>query len=378
MNLVLYKYNPHSQFGSIEEIWTTLLKKCPHTYFLSWPWTETWLKSLPTNCGVSFIAGFLDESPVIAFFLGHKTATRGRFFKFRQIALNQTLDPNIDIIWIEYNKILIDPEFAINIEDIIKLLPIEPWDEFHLTRCESTLQPPSISHFNDNHQYNVFVVRHKSLYVNLKKIRENNDDYLTLISRNKRNQIRRSIKEYSKIGELKLTIAENVKEALIILDELIELHQKRWTARGEPGAFSNPYFINFHKNIITERLNYGEIQLLKLTAGQTTIGCLYSFIYNGNVLFYQSGFNYTDSNLFRPGLTCHYHAIIHNAILGHNNYDFLSDDDQYKISLATDYNEMLNIVIQKQNLKYMMWRLARRIYRTLKKANSLISSEREN
>jgi len=366
MNFVLYKYNSHSQFDDIEEIWTTLLKKCPHTYFLSWPWTEAWLKNLPADCEVSLIAGFLNESPVIAFFLGSKTTTRGRFFKFRQIALNQTLNPNIDIVWIEYNKILIDPEFAINIEEIIKLLP-EPWDEFSLTRCESTPQTPSTSHFNNNHQYNVSVVRDKSLYVNLTKIRENNYDYLALISQNKRNQIRRSIKEYNKIGELKLTIAENVEEALTILDELIELHQKRWTARGQPGAFSNPYFTNFHKDIIIGRLSYGEIQLLKLTAGQTTIGCLYSFIYNGNVLFYQSGFNYMESNLFRPGLTCHYHAIIHNAILGHNHYDFLSDDNQYKISLGTDYNEMLNIFVEKRGLKYKTWKLADKIYRTSKK-----------
>ncbi len=199
--IVFKLYNPFTQLDLVMKIWTSMLKKCPHTYFLSWAWTEIWIKSLPQDCNLSLVAGFKNDSVVIAFFLGTKTRTRHRFFKFYLLSLNQTLIPRIDAATnIEYNAILIDPEITISLESLLEHLPIKSWDEFHMIRCSSNYQPNLIFNSNLSKKYELNIEKLESYYVNLDEVRRNNNDYLSLLKPKRQKQIRRSIKEYEKNG----------------------------------------------------------------------------------------------------------------------------------------------------------------------------------
>jgi hypothetical protein len=367
INKIVYQiYNPFSEYDIVREIWISLLKKCPHSYFLSWAWKERWLKSLHADCKLFFIAGFYNKLPVLAFFVGSKTSVQHKVFKIHHLSLNQTLIPSIDQLTIEYNAILIDPEITISFESLLNLMPIK-WDEFRMMRCATQYQSSLLfNHFN-NAKYILSIKKLKSYYVTLDKVRLNNNDYLVILSSNKRNQIRRSVKEYEKMGKLKMNIPENVHSAMKIFDELIQLNQKQSNKRELPGAFTNEYIINFHKYLITERFAHGEVQLIRISAGEHTIGCLYSFVYDGAVLYYQGGFNYLAGNVYRPGLICHYLAIEHNAAAGLNSYDFLEGEEEYKKSLATNETEMLNVIIQKNDMKHKLETLIVNLYQSLKK-----------
>lgn len=356
MNEIAFRtYDPFSHHDSVKEIWTSLLSKCPHTYYLSWTWRELWIKSLPEDCGLQMVAGFKDSQPVIAFFVGSNIIPRYNFLKFREISLNSTLNPYYDLLWIEYNGFLIDPSVSISLESLIEHIPVK-WDELNITRFSSKYNPRLKFNNKLSDSYNLFITDLKSYYIDLDRVRENDNDYLALISSKKRYQIRRSIKEYEKIGELRLQAAANVKDALEIFHELMHLHQKRWEEEGFPGSFSNQYYIDFHRKLISSRFQHGEIEMLKVTAGSHTLGCLYCFVYEGNVMGYSCGFNYLKGHLYSPGLICHYLAALHNAEKGLSCYEFLEGDDPYKKSLSTDYNEMKHIRIQKRNTKYLVWR----------------------
>jgi hypothetical protein len=360
-------YNPFSQFDSVKEIWTSLLKKCSHSYYLSWEWKELWLDSLPPDCNLLFVTGFIYDTPIVAYFIGSKLTTRNKIFKFNQLALNETMIPHIDLAtYIEYNAILIDPEITIPFVQLLDLIPIKSWDEFRMIRCAPIYQPNLILNSNSGEKYNVSIKKLLSYYVDLNKVRQNNNDYLSLISKNQRNLIRRSLKEYEKIGELKILVAGNIKDALIMLDELIELHQKRWMDRGHSGAYSNKFIMGFQRTLISRRFERGEIQMIKVSAGSYTIGCLFSFIHNGRILGYQCGFNYLPGRVYRPGLVCHYFAIIYNAKVGLDYYDFMEGDDEYKQSLSTDYNDVQNIIVQKRDMKYKIDRILVKLSRLFK------------
>jgi len=348
---VVYRtYNPFSQLAKVEEIWSLMLKKCPHSYFLSWAWTELWIKSLPDDCNLSLVAGFLDKSPIIAFFLGAKKRTKYGVFTFNQLSLNQTLISYIDAATnIEYNSILVDPEITISLESLLERLPAKSWEEFRLIRCFSGFQPNLIIKSDLSKRYTLKIEKLASYNVNLDKVRGNNNDYLSILSNNKRSQILRSIKEYEKMGEIKLYIAETVEEALEIYDEYLDLHKKRWTDRGYHTAMISPYAIDFHKQLISKRFDQGEIQLVKISAGNYTIGCIYNLVYKKNVLFISSGFNYLPDNIYRPGLVCHYYLVAHNVLNGLSSYDFLEGQASYKESLSTNKIEMENIWIRKRS-----------------------------
>lgn len=175
-----------------------------------------------------------------------------------------------------------------------------------------------------------------------------------------------------KWGEIQVHMAENAEDALIILNELIELHQKRWANLGYRGAFYSEYSVDFHKRLICSRLSGGEIQLLRIPAGNHTIGCRYCFIYNGTVMGYVGGFNYLPVKFYLPGFICHYFTILHNAVLGLDGYDFLEGEDDYKKSLSTDYNEMEDIIVHKRGIKQIVENLMVNLYKLFMRQNILI------
>lgn len=370
-NGIIFKlYNPFSQRDAVKDIWTAMINKCPHSYYLSWARKELWLDSLPSDCKFLLVVGYLNESPVIAFFIGSTTST---FLRYQQVALNQTLIPVVDnAAFIEYNSILVDTEVKMSLESLLDQIPIKSWDEFHMVRCSSIYHNLAVDN-TANHKYKITINSQKSYYVDLEKVRSNNYDYLALIGRNRRKKIRRAIKEYEKMGEISVKIAENVPEALTIFGEMVELHQKRWSQRNQPGSLSTEYVLNSHKNLISKRFEHGEIQLLKVSAGNHIIGCLYNFVYDGRVLCADSGYSYLHANYYRPGFICDYYGILHNAEKGLLSYDFMHGEQEYKKSLSTDHIDIQDITVQKNSVKLIMKNAAAKLYRGYRKMRKMIS-----
>lgn len=334
-------YNPFKNFDVVANIWRALSLKQRHSYFVSWGWISTWIKSLPTDTDVQLITGFAENEPVIAFFIGRNKRNSHRFIPTKTISLNSTANRYYDEITIEYNSMLFDPSVPINKELLFDFLRSITWDEFRLSGVSADF----VSGFNliDNTNRAPYVMVDEvvnSFFVDLEKIRGAGMDYLRLLSANKRSQIRRSIKQYESEGKIQIREAESAEEALAMLDNLAVLHQREWGGRGKPGAFSNNYFCQFHKNLIQNRYRENEIQFLHVFNNKGTIGYLYNFIYAGNVLYYQSGFKYSDNNTYRPGLVSHYFAIMHNAKKGLATYDFLAGNSTYKNSLSTNFASM--------------------------------------
>ncbi len=159
--------------------------------------------------------------------------------------------------------------------------------------------------------------------------------FLERRSANTRQQVRRSDRAYAATGALSIRRAESAQQALAFLAMLREMHQAAWTARGQAGAFANPFFGRFHAALIGRGWPRGEIDLWRIDAGERVVGVLYNFRYRGHALAYQSGFDYADAGAQRkPGLTCHHLAIQCCIAAGTICYDFLAGDDRYKRSLS--------------------------------------------
>jgi CelD/BcsL family acetyltransferase involved in cellulose biosynthesis len=172
-------------------------------------------------------------------------------------------------------------------------------------------------------------------FVDLAAIRGRGGCYLASLSANTRYQLRRSGRAYEAAGPIAVRRAETVAEARDTLDALACLHQASWTRRGRPGAFATSGFVRFHHALIARGVPTGEVDLLRVTAGEVVIGYLYNFRFGGVVAAYQSGFDYAAAGPHqKPGLTCHHRAIEMYAAEGVDRYDFLAGGDRYKTSLA--------------------------------------------
>ncbi|MFC7542489.1 GNAT family N-acetyltransferase [Siccirubricoccus deserti] len=170
--------------------------------------------------------------------------------------------------------------------------------------------------------------------VALGPVRAAGGDYLAGLSANSRYQIRRSARRYAAFGALRLDRAETLPEALEWLEALATLHGETWRARGRPGPLPMT-----SRGASTKRwwraLNRGELDLLRVTAGERVVGYLYNFRLRGRVYAYQSGLDHVGAGPHgKPGLTCHAMAVERAIAEGAESYDFLAGPDRYKRSLA--------------------------------------------
>jgi CelD/BcsL family acetyltransferase involved in cellulose biosynthesis len=103
--------------------------------------------------------------------------------------------------------------------------------------------------------------------------------------------------------------------------------------------------------LVAEAVPRGEVQLIRVTAGSRELGYLYSFVHQGRVCFYQSGYDYhlLDPK-YSPGLVTLVLAIKHNAAVGMSLFDFLAGNQAYKASLATDRAELVSWILQRRSL----------------------------
>src|SRR5207248_2636766 len=73
-------------------------------------------------------------------------------------------------------------------------------------------------------------------FVDLKTLRDGNCDYAAGAEKKTRYILRRAFREYDSAGEIKATVAGDVRQAGQFLEALKELHQAHWTAQGMPGS----------------------------------------------------------------------------------------------------------------------------------------------
>jgi len=177
---------------------------------------------------------------------------------------------------------------------------------------------------------------HGAPHVDLAALRAAGRAPIDCLSANSRQQLRRSLRRYEAAGPLAIARAADPHAAL---DALAMLHQASWTRRGQPGAFANPFFGAFHHELIDRAPTATD--LLRITAGEQTVGYLYNFHHRGRVSAYQSGFDYGGADKHqKPGLVCHFLAIRMYEREGADMYDFLAGADRYKQSLSNGANEL--------------------------------------
>jgi len=331
-HIVFFSHNPFSETNKTQQIWQTIEKNAHNSFYLSWHWMENWLNCLPNSQNIQFIYASYKGQPVFCYFLGIRKTLQHKFIYCNRAYLNQTGENEKDCIIIEHNGVLVDSSFVR--KDFSHFFQkSNQWDELVAKFVNPNQTKYFSTHNNDfNHRLEE---SDKAFSVDLNKVREHKT-LLPLLSKNKRSQIKRSIKAYETTGELQIRQADSLKDAHSILRKLIELHQRNWINKGKKGSFASSFFMKFHNKLISNYFDSGNIHLVQITAGEQVIGCLYNFSYKNNIYMYQTGFNFQQENVYRPGLTSHYLAINYYASLGYKNYDLLVGEMAYKRSLSTD------------------------------------------
>lgn len=352
-------------------MWAELQSRATHSFFLSAGWMRAWLECLPMKDRPAVLVAEQGGRVVGLGLLGRHCQRRRGVIKSNGLHLNETGDEQYDHLTMEHNGFLADPTCEPEVlHAILEFLAgsATDWDELHFSAIDATnpvcnllSQPPAplVSR----------LVKESAVpIVDLQRLRESGAEYLSQLSGNTRSQIRRAMRQHEQIGKLAIDRPESAADALNFFDEMKTLHQAYWQSCGEPGAFGSEFYDRFHRTLITQRWTLGEIQLLRVRAGDHVVGLLYNFLHRGRVLFYQSGIDYGGDRKLKPGLVCQVLAVQDNLQIGADVYDFLFGSSQYKQSLSTASESLRWMVWQRPHWRFRMenWlRQAKRKFRHL-------------
>jgi CelD/BcsL family acetyltransferase involved in cellulose biosynthesis len=301
----------------------------------SWDWTRTWLRHYGDLVPHRFVVAEVEGTTCGIALVTSGVGRRRGPFPIRTIHIGTAGEPIGEGVYVEYNRVLVDPgirdSFAAAV--IGELRRERNWDELVLdgfapedarpflqatTRLQASTAPSPTANLHAAHAAE--------------------GDVLRTLRSSTRRKVRRGLRG---LGAVETEWAEAPDHACDILEELIVLHQQRWQGAGQPGAFASPRFAGFHRELVPLLLPRGAVLLFRVRAAGATVGCLYSFVEDGRVLFYQSGLAPQPGSEIRPGFVAH--ALCMQACFdrGLREYDFLAGDARYKDELSTGNRELV-------------------------------------
>lgn len=317
-------------------------------YFSSEGFLDAWLDALPIAVRPRLVAIVRQDRPVALFLSGARKVVRHGFLPSRVRYLNTSGDPRYDEITLEHNAVLVEPRTELGLGDLLAAHG-DDWDEIELPALDKHRFPGSALTERLASARVQLLREVESPYVDLSRARAAPGGYLGLLSSGTRAQIRRAERGW---GDVRLELARETSQALDVLSELVELHQRHWGALGQPGAFADPWFLGFHRALVEQRFSHGEVQLVRVASAKGTIGCLYNFVWQGRVSFYQGGLASSDDPRLKPGYVCHARVVELCAALGCSVYDFMGGGSRYKRSLATDAETLVWARVQRPLLRF--------------------------
>lgn len=332
-------------FDHLRETWESVERSCPSIYFQSSSWQHTWHELGQKHAYRPRIALLATSSQPRA--LTSFSIRRQYYLKVwpvRALYFNSSGRDSFDVVCSEHcepllpqgeqSEVLTELFRALRAREgidefVIRAVPLSMLEHFEVASASLGLQL-------------VEEKRAPNYWVNLQRLRSEKQSYLMTLKPRTRRIVKNDFEGYiQKFGSLSVTRAAGVAEAIQWFDSLAQLNVQRLTQKGIKSSFNLPFLKEFHHRLITYAFDKGEIELLKISFGQQTLGYVYGFLCNSEIFVYQSGFDFSLDPQLRPGLITHHCAIEHYFARGLNRYDFLAGEYQYKRSLSNEQDTLL-------------------------------------
>ena len=174
--------------------------------------------------------------------------------------------------------------------------------------------------------------------------------------------IDRVIRHVLKVPGMQFSVVEDAVELEPALDDLVRLHQARWTSRGEPGSFVIPRFDEFLRETARQALAEGRLRLWRLQANGVAVAALIGFHDRGTTHYLQSGIDPSPAyKAYSLGRAIIGLAIRHSVgEPGTRAFDFMGGLAPYKRSWTPHVIETSELEMFRPTLRAAFFRGARR------------------
>ncbi|GAA1861203.1 GNAT family N-acetyltransferase [Pseudonocardia ailaonensis] len=287
-----------------------------------WTWTSTWLEHFGDVVPHRFLVAYRGDEPV-ATTLVTFSRTGPRVFPRRRLHLGTAGEPVAESVFVEYNDLLCAPEElpAVCRAVAAAVRTVPRWDTLTLDgvvpRTAALLGADLGFATRETPSWTVRLDPDRTV--------------METLGRSTRRLVRQAVEA---LGPEEPELATEPERAREIFDELVRLHQRRWTAQGEPGAFASIRRHGFVRDVLLRLLAEGRAAVGRLAGADGLIGCVVGWIDDGRFLYYQGGFAQYDEVRKRAGLLGHAVFAEHFRQAGLREYELLAGDAQYKRQLS--------------------------------------------
>jgi len=317
--------------------WSWLEATADGSPFTSWAWVSTWLKHLPATVR-PVLCRIHDGQGLVALGMLVRVPERGLRMAFgrHSIRLQETGDEVIDEITPEYVGLLVRRGHEV--------AAYAAFFEAITQHCRSwrRIQIPATGHGDPIQAalpkgLRAYSVCARPAYVvDMSAVRASGRRYVDHLPKKTRANLSQVRRAYAAHGPLRVDIADTPQLALTWLEELRQLHELRWQAKGGGGSFASPYFRAFHGELVAHGVADGLVELIRVAAGDLVVGYLFVLQWRGRRYYYSSGFNYGALPRYdSPGMAALHALIEHGIDQGWELFDFLGGTQDYKRRLST-------------------------------------------
>ncbi len=316
-------------------------------------WLKNWIAIYGDTVSYRFVVGVCQGQPVGITIITEEKM-RPLPLPVRAFHIGTSGEPFSDALQMIRNTILVHEQYRKEfMKAITEAINVESkWEEMVLHEYEEKTAEDFIDVVeSENLKYSVR--REACRFFDFTAINKTQDSFLSNFSRETRYTIRRSIRALE--SDISIEWAENTEQAFDILDELIELYNKKWQAHGKKGMFASSRFLAFQKEIIRSSFHKGSIILCRVKSSKYgTLGCLYMFVNNGMTVGYQIGLrdfseiplDTINKKRLRIGFIVHSKCMEECYKRGIRAYNFGAGEYAYKNELTNSVSYSVSISVQ--------------------------------
>ena len=168
------------------------------------------------------------------------------------------------------------------------------------------------------------------------------DEYVKSLGKNMREQIKRFPRRLEKQFKVEYEMARTPAQVDEFWNQLVELHGKRWRARGQTGVLALPARRNFHRTICHKFAANDWLRLWRLKCDGRPACVLLCYFWGGKYWFFIGGF---EPELMKWSVgTCLFSRVFQSAIEeGAREFDFLRGAEAYKYRFGAVDREYVDL-----------------------------------
>lgn len=348
------------QFKNLREQWDSLFdENKANSVYLSWEWLFTWWEVYADSKRTLNIICVKDEKDRLLAIAPLMVTVKHTipFLKRRILEFLGTGEDQKDEVCSNYLGFIVakDSENICQLlnEELVRGIAERRWDEIWL----ASVPVESFKAIARCPEDRLILSHNSMTSCAIIVLPKSWEIYLSSLKRNWRYQIKKGREELKHKGVVECVAITALPEIHEAFREFVNLHQKRWTTSGMPGAFASEKFSRFHDKILERFSAKGWVGIRLLKVNGRTMAASYRFFYNQTVYFYQAGYDSTIPSKIGLGMLERSFDIEEAIKTGFRRYDFYkAKDGSYKWHFAKDRRDVTDVRITKKDAIYQMER----------------------